>query len=104
MQDAKDAVNFQANAMATAYGKALNVSADDILWGMGQVKVHAILLENLTEMEGKQLVKRLISLPCIAASVVNASHSCACLSPKAPCVDLKCTSRHMYQCPQLVSH
>ncbi|KAL0023407.1 hypothetical protein WJX79_006595 [Trebouxia sp. C0005] len=37
VQDAKDAVNFQASAMATAYSKELNVSADDILWGMGQV-------------------------------------------------------------------
>jgi len=44
VQDAKDAVNFQANAMATAYGKELNVSADDVLWGMGQVNFHAMML------------------------------------------------------------
>lgn len=37
VQEAKDAVNFQASAMATAYGKELNVGTDDILWGMGQV-------------------------------------------------------------------
>ena len=37
VQEAKDAVNFQASAMATAYGKKLNVGTDDILWGMGQV-------------------------------------------------------------------
>ncbi len=76
MQDAKDAVAFQANAMATAYGKELNVSADDILWGMGQVKLHAILLETLTPTQGKHLVKRLIILICIAAPVVKVSHCC----------------------------
>lgn len=37
VQEAKDAVNFQASAMATAYGKELNVGTDDVLWGMGQV-------------------------------------------------------------------
>ncbi len=37
VQEAKDAVTFQANAMATAYGKELHVTANDILWGMGQV-------------------------------------------------------------------
>ena len=86
MQDAKDAVNFQANAMATAYGKELNVSGDDILWGMGQVNFHARNLETLKQMWGKQLVKRLVIVSCIAASVVNASHCCACrVSNSSPC-------------------
>ncbi len=86
MQDAKDAVNFQANAMATAYGKELNVSADDILWGMGQVNFHATMLETLTQTRGRQLVNWLISLPCIAASGVNACHRCACqVSKSFPC-------------------
>ncbi len=86
MQDAKDAVHFQASAMATAYGKELGVSADDILWGMGQVKFHAMMLEILTQTQGKQLVKRLTSLASTAASVVNASHCCACqVSTSSPC-------------------
>ena len=37
IQEAREAVNFQANAMASAYGQVLNVTTDDILWGMGQV-------------------------------------------------------------------
>lgn len=37
VQEAKSAVTFQANALAQAYGKTMKVSADDILWAMGQV-------------------------------------------------------------------
>ena len=40
VQEAKSAVTFQANALAQAYGKTLKVSADDILWAMGQVSFH----------------------------------------------------------------
>lgn len=44
VQEAKEAVSFQAKAMATAYGKTLHVTADDILWGMGQVCTSLTLL------------------------------------------------------------
>lgn len=35
--EAQQAVTMQASAMASAYGSLLNVTTDDILWGMGQV-------------------------------------------------------------------
>lgn len=37
MAEAKSSVTFQANALARAYGKTLKVTADDVLWAMGQV-------------------------------------------------------------------
>ena len=37
VMEAQQAVTMQASAMAGAYGSLLNVSIDDILWGMGQV-------------------------------------------------------------------
>ena len=46
VQEAREAVTFQANAMATAYGKVLNVSTDDILWGTGQVSLLLPALES----------------------------------------------------------
>ena len=41
--EAQQAVNMQASAMAGAYGNLLNVTTDDILWGMGQVTVQLTL-------------------------------------------------------------
>ena len=35
--EARQAVTMQASAMAGAYGSLLNVTTDDVLWGMGQV-------------------------------------------------------------------
>lgn len=41
--EAQQAVTMQASAMAGAYGSLLNVTTDDILWGMGQVIVQPTL-------------------------------------------------------------
>ena len=41
--EAQQAVTMQARAMAGAYGSLLNVTTDDILWGMGQVIVQPTL-------------------------------------------------------------
>lgn len=41
--EAQQAVTMQANGMAGAYGSLLNVTTDDILWGMGQVTVQPTL-------------------------------------------------------------
>lgn len=39
--EAQQAVTIQARALAGTYGGLLNVSTDDVLWGMGQVIVHS---------------------------------------------------------------
>jgi len=41
--EAKSAVTFQANAMAQAYGTTLKVTADDILWAIGQVSTQSAI-------------------------------------------------------------
>lgn len=41
--EAQQAVTMQASVMAGAYGSLLNVTKDDILWGMGQVTVQPSL-------------------------------------------------------------
>lgn len=40
--EAQQAVTIQARAMAGAYGSLLNVTTDDILWGMGQVNTQSV--------------------------------------------------------------
>lgn len=39
--EAQQAVTIQARALAGSYGSLLNVTTDDILWGMGQVIVRS---------------------------------------------------------------